>query len=88
MMLTVAFHQLRLANADEKIPMLWGRPRQHPGTIYLLRALGLVPLLLSAASWGQSIGYWSVGLVAAAFLPTVVLNVWHNRQIETAQPIA
>jgi hypothetical protein len=84
-MFTLTFQQLRKANPDEKVPQFWGRPRRHPGKVYVYRAVALFLLMLSAYFWLEIVGYWALGLTfIIAAIPAAVLNTRHNRRVQTS----
>ncbi|NWN88111.1 MAG: hypothetical protein HLX51_06165 [Micrococcaceae bacterium] len=82
----VSLQQMRRANPDEKIPQFFGRPRNHPGEIYVYRAIALFLLLASSLAWAERLGFWSFLLVIAGATPAVMLNVQHNRRVQAEQP--
>lgn len=84
--LAVAFRQLRGANPHEKIPMFFGRPGKHPGEIYFYRAIAFFLLMLSVLAWAEVIGFWSVLLIVIAMIPIAILNVQHNRRVQSQSP--
>ncbi|GAA4476375.1 hypothetical protein GCM10023190_13730 [Enteractinococcus fodinae] len=79
----LSFQQVRRANPDEKIPLFFGRPRNHPGEIYVYRTIAIVLLIISVIAWAELLGLWAVLLILLAAIPTVILNVQHNRRIQT-----
>lgn len=82
-MFTLTFQQLREANPGDKIPQFWGRPRHHPGRVYVYRTVALFFLMLSAYFWLESLGYWALGLsFIVAAIPATVLNTRHNRRVQ------
>lgn len=81
-MFTVTFLQLRKANPDEKIPQFWGRPKHHPGEIYVYRGVALFLLMLSSYTWLDVLGYWALGLIFIAAIPATILNSRHNRRAQ------
>lgn len=78
----LTFQQLRRANPNEKIPQVFGRPKHHPGEIYVYRAIAIVLLLLASLAWAEVLGLWSVLLIFLAGVPVGILNAQHNRQVE------
>lgn len=78
----LSFQQLRRANPDEKIPQFFGRPTNHPGEIYVYRAIALVLLVASSSAWAELLGFWSVLLILLGAIPTGILNVQHNRRVQ------
>lgn len=79
----LAFHQVSRANPDEKIPQFFGRPKNHPGVIYFYRAVAILLLMLSFFAWANVLGPWAVLLILIGAVPVVILNVRHNRQVES-----
>lgn len=78
----LTFQQLRRANPTEKIPLLFGRPRNHPGEIYAYRAIGLFLLMLAFFAFIDLLGPWVVLLVLIGSIPAVILNIQHNRRVQ------
>ncbi|MDX2358529.1 hypothetical protein [Dietzia sp. PP-33] len=78
---TVAFHQMSRANPDEKIPQIFGLPRNHPGEIYVYRAVAVMLLMLSFFAWADLLGYWGVLLILSGTIPAAVLNARHNGRV-------
>lgn len=78
----LSFQQVRKANPREKIPQFFGRPKSHPPEIYVYRAIALFLLMLSFVAWSEALGTWAVLLIVVAAIPTVVLNVRHNRHVQ------
>lgn len=78
----LSFQQVRKANPDEKIPQFLGRPTNHPREIYIYRAIAMFLLILSFVAWAEVIGFWALLLIVAAVIPTFILNVQHNRQVQ------
>ena len=79
--LGLAFQQLVRANPTEQIP-LFGRPRYHPGEIYLYRAIAFLLLIVAVLAWEEIVGLWAILLIFLGFIPTVALNMRHNRRIQ------
>ncbi len=82
----VSFQQMRRANPRDKIPQFFGRPRNHPGEIYVYRAIAFFLLLVSSLAWTERLGFWSFLLIVAGAIPTVILNVQHNRRVQAERP--
>lgn len=78
----LAFQQLVQANPNEQIP-LFGRPRQHPGQTYIYRAIAFILLIVAVLAWEEVVGLWAILLILFAAIPTVVLNMRHNRRTQT-----
>lgn len=78
----LSFQQVRKANPREKIPQFFGHPKSHPPEIYVYRAVAIFLLMLSFVAWSEVLGAWAVLLIVVAAIPTVVLNVRHNRHVQ------
>lgn len=82
----LSFQQVRRANPREKIPQFFGRPKNHPGEIYIYRMIAIVLLIISVIAWAELLGLWAVLLILLAAIPTVILNVQHNRRVQAVPP--
>lgn len=82
----LSFQQVRRANLHQKIPLFFGRPRNHPGEIYVYRTIAIVLLIISVIAWAEMLGLWAILLILLAAIPTVVLNVQHNRRVQAGPP--
>lgn len=78
----LVFQQVARANPDEPIPQVWGRPRHHPGEIYIYRAIAVLLLVGAFLAWTEVLGIWAVVLILLGAIPAGVLNVRHNRRVK------
>lgn len=79
----LSFQQIRRANPDEKIPQFFGRPTNHPGELYAYRAIAMFLLMLSFFAWMDLLGIWAVLLILIGGVPAAILNIQHNRQVQS-----
>ncbi|PCC26779.1 hypothetical protein CIK75_01390 [Glutamicibacter sp. BW78] len=77
----LAFQQLARANPTEQIP-LFGRPKHHPGEIYVYRAIAFLLLIVAVLAWEEAVGLWAILLIFLGVIPTIVLNTRHNHRIQ------
>ncbi len=84
--MALAFQTLQRANSESRIPQVAGRPRHHPGEVYAYRAIAMLLLVAGSMAWNPAIGYWSIVLLIAGFIPVLVLNVRHNRAVDAVDP--
>src|SRR5699024_12719742 len=80
--IAISIQQVRKANPREKIPQFYRHPKSHPPEIYVYRAVAIFLLMLSFVAWSEVLGAWAVLLIVVAAIPTVVLNVRHNRHVQ------
>lgn len=81
-LLTFSTSELARANPTTSFP-LWSNPPRRPRRVIALRACGAGLTALSTIIAGDSIGYWSILFVPAAFLGTYIVHIAHNRTIRT-----
>lgn len=84
----LSVQQLRRANPHEKIPLFFSRPENHPGEVYVYRAIALVLLLFAAQAWAGVLDGWSTLLILLGAIPAVILNTQHNRMVERHSAIS
>lgn len=77
-LLTLSAAELARANPITSFP-LWSDPPLRPRRAIVLRASGAGLAVLSALLAGDSLGYWSILFVPAAFLGTYIIQIAHNR---------
>ncbi|MDN6638467.1 MAG: hypothetical protein L0L05_09045, partial [Yaniella sp.] len=76
-LLALTVQQLRRANPNEKLPQWFGHPRNHPGEVYVYRAIALVLLLVSAQAWTEGLHGWATMLILFATVPALIVNAQH-----------